>query len=246
MEWSSTGVLCSAQRHGEAGAIVKVLTPDHGLYAGFVPGGMSKRRRASLEPGNDVAVRWRARLHEHLGTMQIEPVKVRAATVMASPLRLAALACLTSTVASSLTEREALPAIAEALSVTLDLVCDEAIPSEAVGAAVVRFELGLLSRLGFALDLSRCASTGQSDDLAYVSPKTGRAVSKVAGQPYHDRLLGLPAFLLGSQAGEAHAESLKDGFRLTGYFLEKWVMEPRNAELPRARERLIQQLQKHL
>jgi len=202
--------------------------------------------RALLEPGNDVSVRWRARLEDHLGTMQIEPIKVRAAQAMASPLRLAALTSLTSLIVASVTEREAMPDVAEALGTALDLVCDDRLPMDAVAAAIVRFELGLLSQLGFALDLTRCASTGSVEDLIYVSPKTGRAVSADAGAPYHDRLLPLPAFLLGSQAGIVDERALQKGFKLTGYFLEKWIAAPKNMALPSARERFIAALLKQL
>lgn len=246
MEWTGEGILCSVGKHGETGAVVRVLTPDHGLYAGFVPGGMGKRNRATLEPGNDVSVRWRARLSDHLGTMQVEPVKVRAARAMTSPVRLAGLASLTSLIVATLPERQAMPGIAEALGVALDLMCDPDVPFEAAGAAVVRFEIGLLTQIGFGLDLSRCAGTGSQDNLVYVSPKTGRAVSAEAGEPYKDRLLALPAFLLGSQAGAADVQSLSHGFRLSGYFLEAWVAAPKNAELPHARDRFIQSLLKNL
>lgn len=226
--------------------MVRVLTPDHGLYAGFVPGGMGKRTRAALEPGNDVSVRWRARLADHLGTMQVEPVKVRAAGAMASPVRLAGLASLTSLVVAALPERQAMPGIAEALGVVLDLVCDPNVPLEAAGAAIVRFEIGLLAQIGFGLDLSRCAGTGSLENLIYVSPKTGRAVSAEAGELYKDRLLPLPAFLLGSQAGPADVQSLSQGFQLSGYFLETWVAAPKNAGLPNARGRFVQLLLKTL
>lgn len=207
---------------------------------------MGKRLRATLEPGNTVSMRWRARLSDHLGTMQVELVKVRAASAMASPVRLAGLASLTSLLVSALPERQAMPDLLGAFEVTLDLICDRTIPLETVGASVVRFEVGLLTLLGFGLDLTRCAATGQMDDLIYVSPKTGRAVSAEAGDPYKDRLFALPAFLLGSQAGAAEQSSLRQGFDLTGYFLDKWVAAPKNAELPSARDRFTQSLFKAL
>lgn len=187
-----------------------------------------------------MTVRWRARLADQLGTMTLEPLKARAAGAMASPTRLAGLSSLTSLIVTALPERESMPDVYEALQVALDLLCAEAVPLQVAAAGVVRFELGLLAQLGFALDLSRCAGTGSQDNLIYVSPKTGRAVSAGAGAPYQDRLLRLPAFLLGSQAGDAEADALSQGFALTGYFLSKWVAEPKNVDLPNARDRFIQ------
>lgn len=239
MEWTAQGIICAVSRHGESGAVLRVLTAEHGLYAGFVPGGMGKRNRAILQPGNDVTLRWRARLADQLGTMIVEPVKARAAGAMASPVRLAGLASLTSLMVTALPERESMPDVYGALQVALDLLCDDGVPLEVAAAGVIRFEMGLLGQLGFALDLSRCAGTGSQDNLIYVSPKTGRAVSADAGAPYEDRLLRLPAFLLGSQAGHAQPSALSQGFALTGYFLSKWVAEPKNADLPNARERFI-------
>lgn len=232
--------MCAAERHGEHGAVVRVLSAEHGLYAGFVPGGMGKRLRAILQLGNTVNVRWRARLDDQLGTMTLEPVKGRAAGAMASPMRLAGLASLTSLVVSTVPERQSVPNLSAALAVTLDVLCNLDVPLDAAAAGAVRFELGLLTQLGFGLDLSRCAGTGSQDNLIYVSPRTGRAVSAAAGAPFKERLLDLPAFLLGSQAGQADQQSLAQGFRLTGYFLDRWVAAPKNMELPPARDRFIQ------
>lgn len=240
MEWSDEGIVLAARRHGEGSTIVEIMTRGHGRHAGLVRGGTGRRMRGTLEPGNEVAVRWNARLPEHLGNFTVELLRPRTAEMIADPLRLAGLSSVCALAQVTLPEREAHGAVYEGLLVLLD-----AIPATDFWPAImVRWELGLLEDLGFGLDLARCAATGTTDDLIYVSPRTGRAVSRDAGLPYHDRLLGLPAFLLGSQAGPAGLENIERGLDLTGFFLARHVLEPHGKKMPPARHRLRDRLQK--
>lgn len=232
MEWREEAIVLGARKHGETSAIVEVLTRDHGRHAGLVRSGRSKRMRPVLQQGNLVDVSWRARLEEHLGSFTIEPVAMNAALIMDEPLKLAGLTTLTA-LCSLLPEREPHADIFDATSLILsNLENDDVWP-----ALLVRWEAGLLDCLGFGLDLSCCAATGETSDLIYVSPKSGRAVGAVAGEPYKTRLLALPGFLLGS--GKASPADLLDGFVLTGFFLNRHLSEPRGIELPDSRERLI-------
>ncbi|MGD1953791.1 MAG: DNA repair protein RecO [Sphingomonadales bacterium] len=244
MEWTAEGTLCTASKHGENGIIAKIFTADHGLVAGYVPGGMGRRMRPILEPGNDVKARWRARLADHLGTYQVELITPRAAQLMPKPLHLAAMTSLLTTLAQCLPEREAYPALKAGLDAILTVISAPSSDAAILGAAVIRFEVELLSALGFALDLAHCAATGQTEELIYVSPKTGRAVSQEAGEPYRDKLLALPQFLLGSQAGPVDAAALSQGFQLTGYFIDRWVLEPQSRDVPAARRRFEHLLEK--
>jgi len=232
MEWREKAIVLGARRHGETSAIVEVLTRYHGRHAGLVRSGRSKRMRPVLQQGNIVEVVWRARLEEHLGSFTIEPVSMNAALVMDEPIRLAGLTTLTA-LCSLLPEREPHADLYDATKLILtNIENDEVWP-----ALLVRWEAGLLDCLGFGIDLSRCAATGQTTDLIYVSPKSGRAVSASAGEPYKTSLLMLPGFLIGS--GQASASDLIDGFTLTGYFLHRHLSAPRGVELPDSRERLI-------
>jgi DNA repair protein RecO (recombination protein O) len=224
MEWSDDGIVLGVRRHGESSAIVELLTRAHGRHLGLVRGGAGSRMRPLLQPGNGVRAVWRARLDEHLGTYGIEGTQLRAATLLASPhavygvTHLAALARL-------LPERDPHEDIYDRLEQTLDDFDDAAIAA----VHLVRFELAMLSELGFGLDLENCAATGETDDLLYVSPKSGGAVSRMAGEPWRDRLLRLPPFLrLGEErAGGWSDQDLQDGFALTGLFLLRHVLEPR-------------------
>ncbi len=235
MEWRDSGVILSVRRHGETSAIAELLTPEHGRCLGLVRGGRSRQQRPVLQPGNLVAATWRARLEEHLGTFVFEPLKLSAGTIMENPFRLAGLTTLTG-LAQVLPEREPHQRLYEAFQIVL-----EAIDADAHWPALlVRFELGLLDELGFGLDLSKCAAMGATAELSFVSPKSGRAVSLAAGVPYRDKLLRLPGFLLGQQV--TCTEDILEGFRLTGYFLERHIFEPRGLEMPEARQRLISEL----
>src|ERR1700752_2011233 len=216
MEWTDEGIVLGVRRHGEASAIVELLTREHGRHLGLVRGAASARMRPWLQPGNSVRAVWRARLDEHLGTYAIEGTRLRAASLLASShavYGVTHLACL----ARLLPERDPHEDIYEMLERTLDDFDD------AGGAAVhlVRFELAMLAELGFGLDLENCAATGETSELVYVSPKSGGAVSRSAGEPCRDRLLRLPPFLRQGQEdqeGEAgwSDEDLQDGFQLPG------------------------------
>ncbi len=236
MHWNDDGIVLSARRHGETSAVVTLLTRGHGRHAGLLRGGAGRRLRGILQPGNEVAAEWRARLAEHLGTFAVEPGQARAAGLLDHPARLAALAAACAVTEAALPEREPHPALFDALRVLLDALAD----GETWPAVYVRWEMGLLQELGFGLDLSRCAATGDADDLAYVSPKSGRAVSRAAAEPYKHRLLPLPAFLLGVQTGLPDAGDLKNGLALTGYFLDRHIFAGRNTTAPPARHRLVE------
>ena len=235
MEWREKAIVLGAKRHGETSAIVEVLTRDHGRHAGLVRSGRSRRMRPVLQQGNIVEVAWRARLAEHLGSFTIEPVALNAALVMDEPMRLAGLTTLTS-LCGLLPEREPHADIYDATGLVLSNIENDGVWP----AMLVRWEAGLLDCLGFGLDLSQCASSGQTDDLIYVSPKSGRAVGAQAGEPYKTRMLALPGFLLGS--GTTSTNDLINGFALTGYFLKRHLTGPRGIDLPDSRERLIEYL----
>jgi DNA repair protein RecO (recombination protein O) len=235
MQWSDEGIVLGARRHGESGVILELMTRGHGRHLGLVHGGRSKRLQPVLQAGNGVQATWRARLDEHLGTFQIEGTGLNAARFMGSSLALFGLATLTSLV-HLLPERDPHPALYETLSVLVDHLADPDIGP----VLFVRFELAILAELGFGLDLTRCAATGTSDDLVFVSPKSGRAVSAAAGEPYKDKLLTLPGFLIGrSLANRPAREDLAAGFALTSHFLIRYVFEPRGQEVPEERARFV-------
>jgi DNA repair protein RecO (recombination protein O) len=235
MQWTDEGIILGTRRHGETSLIVELMTQAHGRHLGLVRGGRSRRQQPILQPGNGVTATWRARLDEHLGHYTVEPTAQRAAKLIESPAGLYGIQALAGLL-RLLPERDSHPHLYEALSGVLDHL-DDALTA---GEVIVRFELKLLDDLGFGLDLTRCAATGTPDDLVYVSPKTGRAVSRAAGESYKDRLLPLPAFL--SDAGSPHtptAAEVADAFRLTGYFLARHVYEPRGLEPSDARASLL-------
>lgn len=236
MEWTDEGIILSARKHGETSAIVTLLTRAYGRHAGLVRGGAGKGARGILQPGNRVEARWRARLAEHLGTLTCEMTHAFAAAVLDDADRLAALSAACAIAEAALPEREPFPPVYDGLLALL-----QAIENDVWPVAYVRWELGLLTQLGFGLDLSECAATGRNDQLAYVSPKSGRAVSMAAGEPYKGRLLALPAFLAGGGNGAAPG-ALLDGLRLTGHFLERHVFAAMGAAMPAARRRLEERL----
>ena len=236
MEWHDEGFVLSARRHGESALIVELLTREHGRHAGFVRGGQSPKARAMLQPGNEVAAVWRGRLDEHLGSIGCELVRAHAARFLDNPSRLAGLTSAAALVGAALPEREP----------HSDVFVLFARLMEALDSAIdwpvqyVKWEQNLLGALGFGLDLSRCAVSGSTADLAYVSPRTGRAVSRTAGLPYHDKLLRLPEFLWrDTPADEAQ---LVLGITLTGHFLAHHVFAPQGRTLPPARMRLAERM----
>ena len=235
MQWTDEGVIIGTRRHGETSLIVELMTAAHGRHLGLVRGGRSKRQQPLLQPGNSVSATWRARLDEHLGNYAIEATSLRAATLMDSVTALYGVQAAAGLL-RLLPERDPHPQLYRGLLALLDWLGE---PMTA-GALLVHFEMRVLEELGFGLDLERCAATGETGELVYVSPKSGRAVSRAAGEPYNDRLLKLPRFLI--ENGEtAHPEAgdILAGFRLTGYFLARHVFDPRGIAPPEARERFI-------
>jgi DNA repair protein RecO (recombination protein O) len=233
MDFSDEGILLSARPLGEANAIAELLTSHHGRHLGLVRGGRSRRLRPLLQPGNVLSVTWRARLSEHLGGFTVELIDPRAARVLDDEAALAAIGSLTA-LAKHLPERDPHAELYRGSLEVLQALDD----GSRWPALLVRWELMLLQDLGFGLDLSECAATGTDLDLVFVSPRSGRAVSRDAGQPYCDRLLKLPRFLL--EEGEAPSpEDVAAGFALTGHFLERDVLSPQGLALPQARERLV-------
>jgi len=238
MEWSDDGVVVSVREHGETSAIVSLLTMDHGRHAGLVRGATGKRMRGVLQPGNRVKATWRARLAEHLGGLTCELTDSIAAGVIGDRKRLAGLAAACAVTETALPEREPHPRVFNGL-IALLLVLAE---SELWPSAYVKWELGVLAELGFGLDLSRCAVTGRGEDqLTHVSPRTGRAVSQSAAEPYRERLLALPPFLL-EEGRAGSAVEVTQGLALTGHFLERHVYAPGYRRLPAARVRLVERM----
>jgi DNA repair protein RecO (recombination protein O) len=262
MEWTDEGIVLGVRRHGESSAIVELLTRSHGRHLGLVRGGAGSRMRPLLQPGNSVSAVWRARLDEHLGYYLLEGTRMRAATMLASSHAVYGITHLAS-LARLLPERDPHEDIYEMLERTLDDFDD-------IGEAavhLVKFELAMLAELGFGLDLETCAATGQTSELIYVSPKSGGAVSRVAGDPWRERLLRLPAFLRAhgetdhpslDQASSDQAsldrasldrgwsdQDLQDGFHLTGLFLLRHVLEPRGQGHSDAREGFINAVTRH-
>ncbi|MFM9941459.1 MAG: DNA repair protein RecO [Hyphomicrobiaceae bacterium] len=234
MNWSDEGIVLSVRAHGETAAVVEVFTRAHGRHLGLVHGGRSRRLRPVLQVGNHVRATWRARLAEQLGTITVELERGFAGEAMAHAAALAGLSSLT-TLARLLPERDPHPSLFEVTLFVLGFLDDPSVWP----ALMVRWELALLEELGFGLDLSQCAATGGNDDLVYVSPRTGRAVSASAGEPYKDRLLGLPLFLRGKSSGHVTRDDIQAGFALTGHFLAERVLAPREALLPEVRSRMI-------
>lgn len=234
MDWQDEGVVLAVRRHGESAAIVELFTAVHGRHAGVVRGGASRRLAPLLQPGAQLQATWRARLEDHVGTFTIEPLKGRAGALLADRAGLAGLASVTALLAFALPERAPHPAL-YARSVAL---------LDALGAApdwplaYLRWEMALLEEAGFGLDLGRCAVTGARDGLAYVSPRSGRAVSHAGAGAWAPRLLVLPQCLLGQ--GPALPGDLAQGLRLTGHFLETWLAPALGERpLPPARARLV-------
>jgi len=236
MEWEDDAFVLSARAFGETGAIVEILTAERGKFAAHVAGGASRKMKPFLQPGAKVIARYRSRVSEQLGSASLEPIGEGPASLFDDALALAGLASAASIVAA-LPEREPHPGAFHALEALIAALANPDIWP----AVYVRFEAGLLQDLGFELDFSKCTVTGSMDDLIYVSPRTGRAVSRDAGEPYKDRLLALPPFLLSAQGGLGEGD-IRAGLDLTGHFLEQHVFGPMNRPLPPARVWLLQRL----
>jgi DNA repair protein RecO (recombination protein O) len=237
MQWTDEGIVLSVRPHGETAAIIDLWTRAHGRHLGLVHGGRSRRLRPVLQAGNHVDATWKARLADQLGHMTIEMRRAFAAESLDDAAALAALSTIT-TLTRLLPERDPHPNLYEITLFVLGFLNDATVWP----ALLVRWELALLDELGFGLDLSQCAATGSNDQLIYVSPKSGRAVSASAGEPYRDRLLALPQFLTKQRSGHVTEADVQLGFALTGHFLETRVLLPRGESLPQARARLLAHL----
>lgn len=234
MEWQDEAFVLSARPHGESGAVAHLLTRTRGRYAAHVAGGSSRRMRPWLQPGARVEASFRAKSPEHLGSARLEPIGEGPASLFDDRLALAGISAGAAVAQGALPEREPHPSAFEAFAALLAAL---EVP-EIWPAVYVRFELGLLEELGFGLDLAACAATGRTEDLVYVSPRTGRAVSRAAGAPYAERLLALPPFLAPERGG-LRAGDVGAGFALTGHFLEANVFSPMDRPLPPARVWLV-------
>jgi DNA repair protein RecO (recombination protein O) len=234
MEWTDIGIVLGARRHGEANAVVELMTRAHGRHLGLVRGGSGSRHKPVLQAGNLVNATWRARLDEHLGYYVVEGLDQRSASYLSFAHALYGVQHLTA-LCRLLPERDPHAEVFDLLDRTVAGLAEPA----TAAALVARFELRLLAELGFGLDLAECAATGTTADLAYVSPKSGRAVSRTAGAPWQDKLLALPAFLGDAAIGPPSAAALREGFALTGFFLARHLFEPRGETLPQARAQFI-------
>ncbi len=236
MEWQDEGVVLAARRHGESAAVVSVFTPTHGRYAGWVRGGAGRRARPVYEPGNRLRVIWRARLADQLGSFSAELEAALAARLLDEPDRLAGLGAACALLEATLPERDPHPLL---YNIFLDFM--DTLPEHRDWLErYIGFELNLLAELGFGLDLTACAVTGATTDLVYVSPRSGRAVSRAGAGIYAERLLPLPGFLLGQ--GPADAAQIRAGLRLTGAFLRRQLFDASERPMPSARERLVRRL----
>ncbi len=239
MEWNDEAIVLGLRQFGESGAILEVLTRGHGRHLGLVRGASSKRIKGALEPGNAMSVHWRARLDQHLGSFTVELSAARAAQFFEDGTKLAGLSAACAICGATLPEREMHTRVFEALDAFLGAMAEKPSPDWVVD--YVRFEIVLLEDLGFGLDLASCAATGVQENLTYVSPKTGRAVSEAAAAPYREKLLRLPQFLA-PEDGKAGVQDLVDGMALTGFFLERVALEPHGGVMPPARARLSERL----
>ena len=231
MQWEDEAILLSARRHGEGALVLQLFTPYHGRHGGLVRGGASRKNRPTYQPGNHLAVIWRARLADQLGSVTAELITPNAALVMDRPVRLAALMSACALVEKALPDRDPHPDLYNLLRQLIDTLTT----SSVWATDYVRFELALLADLGFGLDLSSDA------DLVYVSPRTGRAVTKETAKGYEDRLLPLPGFLVGRGDDDVNA-AVRDGLKLAGHFLERHLFAALDRPVPEARLALVDKL----
>jgi DNA repair protein RecO (recombination protein O) len=231
--WSDHGIVLSARPHGEGGAVVSVLTESHGRHAGYVHGARSSKMRGMVEPGTLVTFEWKARIADQLGTMTFDGGRNLAGLVLDDPPKLAALLSACALCEAALPEREGHASLFRGMKALL-----ETLQTEIWGAAYVLWEIAFLRELGFGMDLGRCVAGGDSGTLAYVSPKSGCAVSLKEGYPYRDKLLALPHFLRTIPSATAGApEDVAIGLKMTGYFLQNWVFAHHSGGVPEPRLR---------
>ncbi|MDF1803722.1 DNA repair protein RecO [Thalassovita sp.] len=241
MEWRDQGILLGVRRHGETSAILEVFTQSHGRHAGVMRGATSRKIAPILQPGAQLDLTWRARLDDHIGSYTVEPMRSRSAMALGDRLSLAGLNAVAAMLMFLLPERETHPSLYHRTEALLDIL-DE---TEIWPLAYLKWEMALLEELGFGLDLRKCAVNGSRENLTYVSPRTGRAVSAEGAGNWADRLLPLPVCMLG-QGGASDAE-IGDGLRTTGYFLTHRLAHGLgNRPLPAARQRFIDLFQRRL
>ena len=237
VEWRDEGILLAVSKHAENAAIVEIFTQSHGRHSGVVRGGAGRRQASTLQVGSQVEVVWRARLEEHIGSFKVEPLRSRAAQVMGDPLTLSGLTSAIGLLSFSLPEREAHTSLYQSSVNLLDLMCT----TESWPLAYLQWELRLLEMLGFGLDLNSCAVSGATENLLYVSPKSGRAVAAQHTGRWKNQLLPLvPCMIEDSEAGNLE---IAQGLKTTGYFFEKWLAPSLGSRpLPLARQRLVERL----
>ncbi|SHE58881.1 DNA replication and repair protein RecO [Kaistia soli DSM 19436] len=239
MQWTDQAIVLGMRRLGDSSAVLELMTAKRGRHLGVVRGARSRRLAPMLQPGNRVEATWRARLDEQLGLFTIEPLTMRAAKLIERPLSLFALQVLAGHL-GLLAERESHPELHGAVDSALDSFAESPGPSAlAIAGFVARFELAFLNESGFGLDLSRCAVTGTTEGLVFVSPRTGRAVSGPAAAGYEDRLLPLPRLLFGQHGANDDRRAIDEAFRLTGHFLDRHIYQPRALAEPSARRELL-------
>ncbi len=236
MHWQDQGFVLTSRKHGETSAIIDVFTRKYGRHAGLVRGGVGRKMRPVLQAGNLVDAEWRGRLEDHLGAYKLEAIDSRAAQFMDDRVSLAGLNAICAMCRECLPERESFPKLWDVFGIVIQNLDNP----EIWPALYVRWEAGLLSALGYGLDLSSCAATGTNDNLTHVSPRSGRAVSASAAEPYLDKMLALPSFMRGEPL--VTPEDIMKGLKLTGYFLETRVQWNVNRTLPEARATMIERL----
>lgn len=237
IEWRQEGLLLSVRKHGETSVILTCFTPDKGRVAGVVRGGTSRKMAPILQPGAQLDLTWKARLADHLGAFSVEPIRARAGQVLDEPGALSAMASVLALLEFALAEHDPHPSLYDETQTLLDLICI----TDAWPAAYARWELRLLEDLGFGLDLTYCAVTGATQGLAYVSPKSGRAVTAKGAGEFAPRLLPLPSQVF--SGGDAPPDAILQALALTGYFLEHWLAEALgDRTLPEARARMLHRL----
>lgn len=242
MEWQDEGIVLSATRFGEHDALLELMTRTHGRARGYVKAGMSRRNKANLQVGNRLSVTWRSRIETNLGRFTHELIHSPLGLMMGDGNRVSALSAVTAVVASTMPERETHEGLFERLEAVVALLEETEGDISLWAAALAKLELAILKELGYGLDLSECAGTGSTENLVYVSPKSGRAVSAEAGGPYKGRLLPLPAFLTAGKLADAGAHDALDALRTTGYFLDRNVWIVHGKGMPPARDRFISTL----
>jgi len=242
MEWQDEGIVLSANRFGEHDALLELMTRTHGRARGYVKAGMSRRNKANLQVGNRLSVSWRARIETNLGRFTHELIHSPLGLMLGDGNRVSALSAITAVVASTMPERETHEGLFERLEAVVALLEETDGDIALWAGALAKLELAILKELGYGLDLSQCAGTGTTENLRYVSPKTGRAVSQEAGGPYKGKLLPLPPFMTEGRLSDASMHDALDALRTTGYFLDRFVWVVSGKGMPPARDRFLSTL----